>query len=144
MAFLELQGLTKCFDGVTAVDNLSFTVERGSFVSLLDPSGCGKTTTLQMIAGFEESTAGKILLNGRDLSGIHARDRGLGIVFQSYALFMHMTVDENVSFGLQMHKIVTAERKRRVAESGPSCRPVSADPVRRPTPARCSGTGAGD
>lgn len=117
MAFLELQGLTKRYDAISAVDNLSFSVERGSFVSLLGPSGCGKTTTLQMIAGFETPTSGKILLNGRDLSGIHARDRGLGIVFQTYALFMHMTVAENVSFGLEMRKVDVAERKRRVADA---------------------------
>ncbi|MFD1883047.1 ABC transporter ATP-binding protein [Paracoccus pacificus] len=115
MAHLELIDLTKRFGVVTAVDSLSFSVDRGSFVSLLGPSGCGKTTTLQMIAGFEDVTAGRILLNGRDLAGVPARQRGLGIVFQTYALFMHMTVAENVAFGLEMRKIDRAERKRRVA-----------------------------
>ncbi|CAM4073166.1 ABC transporter ATP-binding protein [Paracoccus yeei] len=117
MAFLELIGLTKRFGTVTAVDQLSFSVERGSFVSLLGPSGCGKTTTLQMIAGFEDVTAGRILLNGRDLAAVPARHRGLGIVFQTYALFMHMTVAENVAFGLEMRKVDAAERKRRVANA---------------------------
>ncbi len=115
MAFLELHGLTKRFGAFTAVEDLSFTVERGSFVSLLGPSGCGKTTTLQMVAGFENPSDGKIILDGHDLSGIPARDRGLGIVFQTYALFAHMTVEENVAFGLEMRKVSKPERKRRIA-----------------------------
>ncbi|RKF14158.1 ABC transporter ATP-binding protein [Roseovarius spongiae] len=117
MAFLELHGLTKRFGDFAAVDDLTFTVERGSFVSLLGPSGCGKTTTLQMVAGFETPTEGKIILDGKDLSGIPARERGLGIVFQTYALFTHMTVEENVGFGLEMRKVSRAERKRRVADA---------------------------
>ncbi|QEU07511.1 ABC transporter ATP-binding protein [Paracoccus yeei] len=117
MAFLELIGLTKKYGTFTAVESLSFSVERGSFVSLLGPSGCGKTTTLQMIAGFEDVTAGRILLNGRDLAAIPPRQRGLGIVFQTYALFIHMTVAENMAFGLEMRKVDRAERKRRVAEA---------------------------
>lgn len=115
MAFLELNGLTKRFGSFAAVDDLTFTVERGSFVSLLGPSGCGKTTTLQMVAGFEAPTGGTIILDGRDLAGIPARERGLGIVFQTYALFAHMTVEENVVFGLEMRKVPKSERKRRVA-----------------------------
>ncbi|MFC3570146.1 ABC transporter ATP-binding protein [Paracoccus simplex] len=117
MAFLDLVSLTKNYGTFTAVDSLSFSVERGSFVSLLGPSGCGKTTTLQMIAGFEDVSSGRILLNGRDLAAVPARQRGLGIVFQTYALFMHMTVAENVAFGLEMRKVDRAERKRRVAEA---------------------------
>ncbi|CRK76281.1 Sulfate/thiosulfate import ATP-binding protein CysA [Nereida ignava] len=115
MAFLELHGLTKRFGAFTAVEELSFAVERGSFVSLLGPSGCGKTTTLQMVAGFEAPTEGKIVLDGKNLAGIPARERGLGIVFQTYALFAHMTVEENVGFGLEMRKVSKAERKRRIA-----------------------------
>ncbi|MDH2328288.1 ABC transporter ATP-binding protein [Cereibacter sp. SYSU M97828] len=114
MAFLELDRLTKRFGMITAVDTLSFSVDRGSFVSLLGPSGCGKTTTLQMIAGFEDVTSGRIMLNGRNLSAVPARERGLGIVFQTYALFLHMTVAENVAFGLEMRKIDKPERARRV------------------------------
>lgn len=114
MYFLELNALTKRYGPVAAVDRISFNVERGSFVSLLGPSGCGKTTTLQMIAGFEDVTSGKITLNGRDLSSVPARFRGLGIVFQTYALFMHMTAEENVSFGLEMRKVAKEERKKRV------------------------------
>ncbi|WP_108661754.1 ABC transporter ATP-binding protein [Acuticoccus kandeliae] len=114
MAYLELDSLTKAFGQTLAVDHFSLTVARGEFVSLLGPSGCGKTTTLQMIAGFEEPTGGTIRLNGRDLAGVPARERGLGIVFQTYALFPHMTVAENVSFGLEMRSIRRRERKSRI------------------------------
>ena len=114
MTFLVLDGLTKTYGDVRAVDNLTCTVEKGEFVSLLGPSGCGKTTTLQMIAGFETPTSGRIELAGRNLASIPARQRGLGIVFQTYALFMHMTVRENVSFGLEMRKVSGKELKTRV------------------------------
>src|SRR5881394_4147005 len=102
MPFLALQGLTKRFGDAAAVDDLSLSVEKGEFMALLGPSGCGKTTTLQMIAGFVEPSAGAIRLEGRDLLAIKPSRRGLGIVFQSYALFPHMTVAENVAFGLEM------------------------------------------
>jgi ABC-type sugar transport system ATPase subunit len=94
VSFLILEKLTKRFGTHLAVDGLSLGVEKGEFVSLLGPSGCGKTTTLQMIAGFVEPTAGAITLEGRDLLAVKPAKRGLGIVFQSYALFPHMTVAE--------------------------------------------------
>src|SRR6476619_6736261 len=117
MPFLALQGLTKRFGDAAAVDDLSLAVEKGEFVSLLGPSGCGKTTTLQMIAGFVEPSGGAIALAGRDLTSVKPAARGLGIVFQSYALFPHMTVTENVSFGLEMQGVAASERTRRVAET---------------------------
>ena len=117
MAFLALDNLTKHFGSHVAVDRLSLEVEKGEFVSLLGPSGCGKTTTLQMIAGFVEPTTGAIRLEGRDLLAVKPAKRGLGIVFQSYALFPHMTVAENVSFGLEMQGVAAAERTRRVGET---------------------------
>jgi putative spermidine/putrescine transport system ATP-binding protein len=117
LAFLELDELTKSFGTHQAVDGLSLGVEKGEFVSLLGPSGCGKTTTLQMIAGFVEPSGGAIRLEGRDLLAVKPAKRGLGIVFQSYALFPHMTVAENVSFGLEMQGVDRAERARRVAET---------------------------
>src|SRR6187401_285101 len=117
MSFLVLQSLTKRFGDATVVDGLSLGVEKGEFVSLLGPSGCGKTTTLQMIAGFVEPTSGAIRLEGRDLLAVKPAKRGLGIVFQSYALFPHMTVTENVSFGLEMQGVAAAERIRRVGET---------------------------
>src|SRR3954452_23497027 len=117
MSFLVLDRLTKHYGGTAAVDQLSLTVERGEFVSLLGPSGCGKTTTLQMIAGFVEPSAGGIVLDGRDLLAVKPARRGLGIVFQSYALFPHMTAAENVAFGLEMQGVARAERDRRVGET---------------------------
>jgi putative spermidine/putrescine transport system ATP-binding protein len=116
MSFLELRGLTKRYDGVAAVLDFDLGVERGEFVSLLGPSGCGKTTTLQMIAGFVLPTEGTIELDGRDITPIKPSQRGLGIVFQSYALFPHMTVVDNVAFGLEMRRIGKAERRQRVDE----------------------------
>ncbi|MEI2417640.1 ABC transporter ATP-binding protein [Orrella sp. JC864] len=117
MTYLVLDGLTKRYGEATAVDSLSLSVERGEFVSLLGPSGCGKTTTLQMIAGFVEPTAGSIVLDGRDLGRVPANKRGLGMVFQNYALFPHMTAAENVAFGLEMQGVRKAERQARVAEA---------------------------
>jgi putative spermidine/putrescine transport system ATP-binding protein len=117
MPFLALEALTKRFGDQLAVDGLDLAVKQGEFVSLLGPSGCGKTTTLQMIAGFVEPTAGAITLEGRDLLGIKPSQRGLGIVFQSYALFPHMTAAENVAFGLEMRNVPRAERDQRVAQT---------------------------
>ena len=117
MAFLELERLSKSFGAHLAVDGLTLGVEKGEFVSLLGPSGCGKTTTLQMIAGFVEPSGGTIRLEGRDLLAVKPAKRGLGIVFQSYALFPHMTVTENVSFGLEMQRVAAFERAKRVAET---------------------------
>jgi putative spermidine/putrescine transport system ATP-binding protein len=117
LAFLELEKLRKAFGTHNAVDGLTLGVEKGEFVSLLGPSGCGKTTTLQMIAGFVEPTSGAIRLAGKDLLAIKPARRGLGIVFQSYALFPHMTVAENVGFGLEMQGVAAAERTTRVGET---------------------------
>ena len=117
MSFLTLDRLTKRYGDYLAVDHLSLTVERGEFVSLLGPSGCGKTTTLQMIAGFVEPSGGAVTLDGRDLLAIRPNRRGLGVVFQSYALFPHMTAAENVAFGLEMQGVPRAERDRRVADA---------------------------
>ena len=117
MAFLTLDRLTKRFGDHIAVNGISLEVAKGEFVSLLGPSGCGKTTTLQMIAGFLDLTDGAIRLDGRDLARVKPAERGLGIVFQSYALFPHMTAAENVAFGLEMRKVERAEREKRVSEA---------------------------
>lgn len=117
MSFLELQGLTKRFDGFTAVNACSLSIAKGEFVCLLGPSGCGKTTTLQMVAGFVQPSQGRILLDGKDITGVKPDKRGLGIVFQSYALFPHMTVADNVAFGLEMRGVPAPERRRRVGET---------------------------
>ena len=109
MAFLQLNALSKRYGAVDAVVATDLAVEKGEFVSLLGPSGCGKTTTLQMIAGFVEVTSGQILLDGRDITHAKPASRGLGVVFQSYALFPHMSVRDNVAFGLKMRKVPAAE-----------------------------------
>ncbi|TKC92298.1 ABC transporter ATP-binding protein [Trinickia terrae] len=114
MPFLTLTDLTKSFGDLVAVEDVNLSVEKGEFVSLLGPSGCGKTTTLQMIAGFVEVTRGRIALDGQDLTRMKPNHRGLGIVFQSYALFPHMSVAENVGFGLDMRGVDKAERAERI------------------------------
>ncbi|MFC3286113.1 ABC transporter ATP-binding protein [Litchfieldella rifensis] len=117
MSFLRLESLTKRYGTANAVEDLSLDIAQGEFVSLLGPSGCGKTTTLQMIAGFVEPTRGRILMNGDDITARKPNQRGIGIVFQSYALFPHMTVAENVRFGLEMRQVPVDECHRRVAEA---------------------------
>lgn len=117
MTYLVLNGLTKRYGNVAAVDHLSLAISQGEFVSLLGPSGCGKTTTLQMIAGFVEPSEGSIILNGRDLNKVPANKRGLGIVFQNYALFPHMTAAQNVAFGLEMQGVSKAESADRVTDT---------------------------
>ena len=119
MAYLELDRIVKQFGTQTVVDDFSLAVGKGEFISFLGPSGCGKTTTLQMIAGFLDPSRGAIRLEGRDLTAIHPARRGLGIVFQSYALFPHMTAVENVGFGLEMRNVPRAELRRRSRSSRP-------------------------
>ncbi|WP_426435948.1 ABC transporter ATP-binding protein [Bradyrhizobium genosp. P] len=114
MAFLELDRLCKQFGAQTVVDDFSLVVGKGEFISFLGPSGCGKTTTLQMIAGFLDPSRGAIRLEGKDLTAVPPAKRGLGIVFQSYALFPHMTAAENVAFGLEMRRVSRAECAERV------------------------------
>ncbi|MEW9613385.1 ABC transporter ATP-binding protein [Shinella sp. S4-D37] len=116
MAFLELEGLNKAYGEFIAVQECNLSIGEGEFVCLLGPSGCGKTTTLQMIAGFVEPTMGRIVLNGADITHLGPSKRGLGIVFQSYALFPHMTVAANVSFGLEMRGMPKRDRQERVAQ----------------------------
>ncbi|MGV2124305.1 ABC transporter ATP-binding protein [Agrobacterium vitis] len=113
MAFLSLNNLSKTFAGLPAVRDISLSVERGEFISLLGPSGCGKTTTLQMIAGLVDPSAGSIILDGSDITKTPPNRRGLGIVFQTYALFPHMTALENVAFGLEMRGVAKVERIER-------------------------------
>jgi putative spermidine/putrescine transport system ATP-binding protein len=117
MSFLRLRNVAKHYGDVRAVQDFNLDVAQGEFVSLLGPSGCGKTTTLQMIAGFAEVTEGTIELEGRDITRTPPNARGLGIVFQTYALFPHMTVRENVAFGLEMRKCPAAERHERVQQA---------------------------
>ena len=115
MSFLVLDGVSKSYGTTHALIDMNLSVQRGEFISLLGPSGCGKTTTLQALAGFVPVTSGRIVLDGRDITRVPPNQRGLGIVFQSYALFPHMTVAQNVAFGLEMRGVAAPQRAQRVA-----------------------------
>jgi ABC-type Fe3+/spermidine/putrescine transport system ATPase subunit len=115
VALLDIQHVTRRFGDFTAVDDVSLAIEAGEFFTLLGPSGCGKTTLLRMIAGFDLPDAGRILLNGHDLADTPPERRPVRTVFQSYALFPHMTVEGNVAFPLQMARVPAEERKARIA-----------------------------
>jgi putative spermidine/putrescine transport system ATP-binding protein len=114
---LSLDDVVKRFDDVVAVDGVTLDIAPGEFFSLLGPSGSGKTTCLRMIAGFEQPTSGRILLGGRDVSDLPPFEREVNTVFQDYALFPHMTVAQNVGYGLMVRKIPKDERGRRVADA---------------------------
>ncbi|MHB8504930.1 MAG: ABC transporter ATP-binding protein [Acidimicrobiales bacterium] len=114
---VELLNVTKRFADVVAVDDVSVTVEPGEFFSLLGPSGCGKTTTLRMVAGFEYPTAGRILLDGADVTDTPPNRRNVNTVFQSYALFPFLDVAGNVGFGLRYGRLSRAEINQRVGEA---------------------------
>ena len=117
MALLEIRNVSRRFGDFTAVDNVSLSIEAGEFFTLLGPSGCGKTTLLRMIAGFDLPDAGQILLDGVDLSGRAPEHRPVRTVFQSYALFPHMTVAGNIAFPLKMAKTPAAEIKSKIDEA---------------------------
>ncbi|MGO6696285.1 ABC transporter ATP-binding protein [Rhizobium johnstonii] len=114
---VALNGITKSYGIFNALKPLNVHLAEGELLSLLGPSGCGKTTTLRIVAGFVAPDAGSIQIGGRDVTNIAPNDRGLGMVFQSYSLFPHMTVAENVAFGLKMQGVPRAERVRRVGEA---------------------------
>jgi len=117
MARLRLTGITKCYGDVKAVDGFSVDIADGEFLVLLGPSGCGKTTTLRIVAGFIEPTLGSVHLGERDVTVLPPWKRNAGLVFQSYALFPHMSVNDNVAFGLEMRKMPRAEMAPRIAEA---------------------------
>ncbi|MCB0079718.1 MAG: ABC transporter ATP-binding protein [Caldilineaceae bacterium] len=139
---VELRDLTKTFLGrgggqlVTAVDHVSLQIGQGEFFTLLGPSGCGKTTTLRMIAGFELPTAGDLLIQGRAMTNIPPNGRPVNTVFQNYALFPHMTVADNVAFGLRVKRVSKAEREQRVQEA---LALVQLSDLRQRRPAQLSG-----
>lgn len=112
--YLRLANINKTFGTTQVVRELNLSVREGEFVSLLGPSGCGKTTTLQMIAGFEEPTQGQIHLAGKDITRMPPNERQIGVVFQNYALFPHMSVAENITFGLDLRKTDPAAKKKRL------------------------------
>ncbi|WP_284656104.1 ABC transporter ATP-binding protein [Paenibacillus thiaminolyticus] len=117
MLLIQLVNVEKHFAGQPVVHPLSLTIDEGEFLTLLGPSGCGKTTILRMIAGFELPTAGEIRLDGVNVTQLPPNKRDLNLVFQHYALFPHMTVEQNIQFGLKMKKIPQAEQRERIAEA---------------------------
>ncbi len=116
MTEIRVQHLQKNYDSRLVVNDVNFTVEQGQFCVLLGPSGCGKSTTLRLIAGLEEPSGGQILMGGRDVTALAAKDRRIAMVFQSYALFPHLSVAENIVFGLKVRGMPRAERDRRLAD----------------------------
>lgn len=117
MTEIYLKNITKDWPGVRAVDDVSFSVPAGTLTALLGPSGCGKSTILRMISGLEDVTSGSILIDGEDVTRVDAAKRGISMVFQSYALFPHLTVKENILFGLKVRKVKKAIRLTRLKEA---------------------------
>jgi len=117
VALIEIRNLTKSFGNLKAVDDISLDIESGEFITLLGPSGSGKTTVLRMIAGFEDPDAGLIKLNGEDITHLPPFDRDVNTVFQDYALFPHMSVQENVEYGLRTRRVPKAERAKQAVEA---------------------------
>src|SRR5215216_1816215 len=114
---VRLERVTKRFGDFTAVREMDLDIPRGQFFTMLGPSGCGKTTTLRMIAGFEEPSEGTVLLDGEDVTGLAAFRRPTNTVFQSYALFPHLSVERNVAFGLERKKVDKGEVRTRTGEA---------------------------
>ncbi len=117
MAEIRIENVTKRYPGTLALDDVSLTIEDNEFMVLLGPSGCGKTTLLRMIAGFESPDLGTISIDGRDMTDVPPGKRNIAMVFQSYALFPHMRVADNIAFGLRMHRVRAEDVKRRVADA---------------------------
>ncbi len=117
MAFLKLENVSKSFGSFKALNDVSFEAEAGAFVVLLGPSGCGKSTLLRLITGLTEDHEGEIHLNGRRVTDLDPKDRKVAMVFQSYALYPHLSVRKNISFGMEINRVPRAERERRVAEA---------------------------
>lgn len=116
MSYLVIEGLHKKYGQVSVLTNIHMEIQKGEFITLLGPSGCGKSTILRIVAGLTDASAGKILIEGKNMSGVQPKDRQVGMVFQSYALFPNMTVLENVAFGLRMQKVDKADIEQRVHE----------------------------
>ena len=133
---IVLEGVSKAFDRARVVRDVDLSIAQGEFFSMLGPSGCGKTTTLRMIAGFEEPTQGRILLEGADVTFLPPARRNVNMVFQNYALFPHMTVQQNVEFGLRLRRLGGKEVRERVAEA---LRSVRMDGFENRRPSQLSG-----
>src|SRR3954453_22443157 len=116
MAFLELQNLHRDFGTVKALDGIEIQLGEGEFLSLLGPSGCGKTTALRLVAGFDRPDAGRVMVDGKDVTGDAPNKRDMGMVFQAYSLFPNMTARQNVAFGLRIRGTKRADRDNRVVD----------------------------
>lgn len=117
MATVELTNVTKDWSGARAVDHVSFRVEAGNLIALLGPSGCGKSTTLRLIAGLEDTSTGTIMIGGKDVTRAPPAERGISMVFQNYALFPHLSVAENIIFGLKVRNVSRADRDERLKKA---------------------------
>jgi putative spermidine/putrescine transport system ATP-binding protein len=113
---VQMRGLSRHYGPVVALDRLDLTVQAGELIALLGPSGCGKTTTLRLLAGLEDADTGQITVGGRDITRLPASKRDMGMVFQAYSLFPHMTVQQNVAFGLRLRRVRSEQRNRRAME----------------------------
>ncbi|MBT7331051.1 MAG: ABC transporter ATP-binding protein, partial [Oceanospirillaceae bacterium] len=114
MATVALQNISKSFDDTQVLNNINLSIEDREFIVFVGPSGCGKTTLLRIIAGLEEASEGQIIIDGEDVSSAHPVDRGISMVFQSYALYPHLSVFENIAFPLRVAKVPEAELNQRV------------------------------
>ena len=116
MSYLEIKNLQKKYtkDGPLVVNNMNLSIEKGEFIVFLGPSGCGKTTTIRMISGLEDISGGEILIDGEDVIGKKPKDRGVSMIFQSYAIWPHMTVFDNIAYPLKLQKVPKDEIKKRV------------------------------
>src|SRR4051812_27035370 len=117
MASIHLAGITKRWGDTAALEDITLDIASGSFCVLLGPSGCGKSTTLRILAGLETATTGQVLIDGRDVTDLPPSARGIGMVFQNYALFPHLSVADNITFGLSVRKVPAAETARRLQEA---------------------------
>ena len=120
MSFIEMKNICKKYAGAekNSVTDFNLSIEEGEFIAFVGPSGCGKSTTLRMIAGFEEITSGDFYIDGKRMNTVLPRDRGISMVFQNYALYPHMTVEKNISYGLKNMKVPADEIKKKVDWAG--------------------------